>query len=90
VQITVQLTPEAAKSLAGHAKPDKHARALLATAKRHGVTLQPLFPNSGDQLMESMFQLDVPDEPTARRVLADLKKSPATQSAYLKPADALP
>lgn len=86
MQVTIQLTEQAARALQQHrAIPE-----LGRLANRLGVILQPLHPQSPDRALMTFFSAEVPDAGTAQRVISRLLRSPHVTAAYLKPADAPP
>ena len=63
---------------------------LLSSLAQLGVDLQPTHPDIDEPLLLPYFQVEVPDEGTAQKVLEQLKKSVEVEAAYVKPADELP
>jgi hypothetical protein len=86
LQVTVQLTEEAARALQQHQTIPELGR----LANQLGIILEPLHPQSPDQALMRFFSAEVPDAGTAQRVITRLLRSPHVTAAYLKPADAPP
>jgi hypothetical protein len=90
MHITVQVRPDVATALTRPQASSPETQQLLSMAKELGVTLEPLHPGTRDPTLATYFHVTVPDAATAERVLARLRQSATVESAYLKPADALP
>ena len=86
MQVTIQLTEQAARALQQH----QAIAELGRLANRLGIILQPLHPQSPDRALMTFFSAEVSDADTAQRVISRLLRSPHVTAAYLKPPDAPP
>lgn len=66
------------------------AQAVVRAGREAGVELRPLHPGVHDPLLSGILGADVPDAELARRAAERLRGHPAVDTAYVKPADALP
>jgi hypothetical protein len=89
MDITIKLRADAARSLrSGQASTEASELQQLTT--QLGVSLRSVHPRAEDPLLASYFQIEVPDEATANKVIDALRKSSAVEGAYIKPKDELP
>ena len=81
MQITVQLTSEAAACVRG-----ADARGVRALAWLEHP-LHPVHPATRDACLATFFTIDVEDREHASRLVERLLKDPAVEAAYVKPGD---
>ena len=89
VRITVQLTIEASRDLAGpvtHAEPADHIRTLLTESN---AEISPAFPGTTDPELATWFSVSVPER-LSSLLLNQLQSHEAVLAAYIKPAEGLP
>jgi hypothetical protein len=55
-----------------------------------GYDVGPLFPDTGDQELNSWFALAVPGDRSPEEVVRELTRIPEVSSAYVKPPDSAP
>ncbi len=90
MRINLHLHPNAALPLHEGAPGNASSKELLLAAKKLGVTVIPVYPGTRSKQLKTHFVVEVPDEATAVRVLDKFRGLAATETAYLKPEDALP
>jgi hypothetical protein len=90
MQITVQVTQEAADVLEGKTTPSDEEHDLRQLVRTFGATLEPLHPGSSDPTLRTFFMVDIADADMAGRVLEALQRHPAVEAAYIKPMEELP
>jgi hypothetical protein len=90
MQITIQVTQEAADGLEGKTTPSDEEHDLRRLFQTFGVTLEPLHPGSSDPTLRTFFIADIADADMAGRVLEALQRHPAVGAAYIKPMEELP
>ncbi len=81
MQITVQLTPEAAARARGTGGRGAGALSWLDRP------LHPVHPATRDASLATFFTIDVEDREHASRIVERLLKDPAVEAAYVKPGD---
>ena len=81
MQITVQLTPEAAARVRGADVRGVRALPWLE------CPLHPVHPSTRDACLATFFIIDVEDREHASRLVERLLKDPAVEAAYVKPGD---
>ena len=91
MQITVHVRPESAADTASRDRRGGGAlpQALSDITRRFNVTVFEQ-GDAADPTQERYFTIEAPDKTTAERVLAELRKAPSVESAYVKPAAELP
>lgn len=55
-----------------------------------GYAVSPLFPQTGDQELESWCAVVVPDDRSPEEVVRELSRTPGVDSAYVKPPESAP
>ena len=55
-----------------------------------GYAVQPLFPDTGDQELESWVALVLPDDRSPEEVVRELTRIPEVATAYVKPPEGTP
>jgi hypothetical protein len=90
MQITVQLQADIARRLHQQAPPTTESEELKRITEELDVVLVPIHPMTADPDLTRYFTVDVPDQPTAERVIARIQQSKAVEAAYVKPPDAMP
>jgi len=88
--VTVQATNELARALRQESPATAESREVTEIAGDVGAVLEPLHAGTRDSSLRRYFILQVPDQPTAERVLARLRQVRDVTAAYVKPPDALP
>ncbi len=83
MQITVQLTPAAARRARGTGGRGA-AAAVLSWLER---PLQPVHPTTQDATLTTFFSVIVDDREEASRLVARLLNDPSVEAAYVKPGD---
>ena len=58
---------------------------LQAAENELGVSLEPMYPDVSHPTLQPFFIIDVPDQASAKQVIARLTKSAAVEAAYLQP-----
>lgn len=91
MHITVHVRPEASTDRQSR---DRRAgtvpQELSDITSRFGVRLEPMHSSADDPSLERHFLIEVPDLPTAERMLAELRTAAGVEAAYVKPAAELP
>jgi len=87
MDVIVQLSPDTARALQGHAPSTTETEEIRRSLQQIGVDLLPLHPESGDPTLDTYFYVRVPDEGAARRVLDAVRSRKAVTAAYLKPPE---
>jgi len=62
---------------------------LHSTVAAFGLALEPMHPDTHDQVLSTYFHVWAPDEQTAARVVEAVQKLPVA-AAYVKPQSAPP
>jgi hypothetical protein len=91
MHIVVYVRPEeSADTQSGDRRPTAVPHELSEITNRFGVNVQPMPPAEHDPSAERQFTIEVPDLPTAERMLQEIRKAGRVQTAYVKPAEELP
>lgn len=90
MNLSVQLSGDAADALRGAAAESGAASDVLRVARELGIELLPLDPQGNDPVLSALFHATVDDAGSAQRIVDRLRALPAVESAFLKPPDALP
>ena len=90
VRITVQVSPEVARALHHRAPATAVSQGIARVLESLSVPLEPLHPDTDDEILSSYFAADVPDATAAQAVISQLRPLPGVQAAYVKPPDELP
>jgi hypothetical protein len=90
VQVTVQVSPRAAKGLRDPASATPEAEELRGRVEQLGLSLQEMHPGTEDPALAEFLIIEVPDPQTGERVATALRDCPGVEAAYMKPSDELP
>ena len=90
MQVTVQVSADAACALQIRSPPTKESEELLRIIETFGFTLEPMHCDTDDANLQRYFIVEVPDHVTAQRVIERLLQSKAIEAAYVKPPDEMP
>jgi hypothetical protein len=85
MDITLEISTEAAQAL-HHLSPENSASLELQTvAQQLGVTLQPMHPGIDDSELIKSFYVEVSTENEAESIIGAFLSCPAIEGAYVKP-----
>lgn len=90
MEITLQLTPQAAQALQRHDATDAAVQSLLHVAEEIGAALRPMHPDGADPSLQVFYLADMPDTPQGEQGITRLRRCEAITAAYVKPDDAPP
>jgi hypothetical protein len=90
MKLTIQASPEVARTFSQSSPPTPHSQEILKSIGELGGTLQPMHPKIDDPQLMRYFTIDVSDLATANQLMARLSGSQGIEAVYLKPADELP
>lgn len=90
MQITVQVSADAARALHQRSPPTAESEVLLRIIETFGLALEPMHLDTNDPSLQSYFTVEVEDHATAQRVINGLQQLEAVKAAYVKPPDELP
>ena len=90
IKVTIIVSADAVHPLHNRCAPTSASQKLLKIAEKFGVVLEPMHPGSEDPLLDPYFIAEVPDSGAAERLVTHLRRSKATEAAYIKPPDELP
>ncbi len=90
MELTLQLTPQAAQALQRRDLADVDVQVLLQVAQDIGAALRPMHPGVADAALQAFYLADVPDTPQSQRGITRLRTCAAIVAAYVKPDDAPP
>ena len=89
--LTVKVRESEAQELQQEERPSTPAATeVLRAAEELGATLRPMHPGVRDPELSTYFFVEVPDQPTAGRIISRLQNCDAVESAYVKPPDEMP
>lgn len=88
--LTVKLREDEAQELQYQRASSPAAREVVDAAEEVGAALRPMHPGVPDRELSRYFFVEVPDSPTAGRVISRLQNCAAVEAAYLKPPDEMP
>jgi hypothetical protein len=91
--IAVVLKPGAARALHGMASPadegeSADVKGLKDVVRRLGIELSPTHPNATHEMLLPYFTTGMVPDNRAEAVVAELRKSPLVDAAYVQPTPA--
>ena len=98
MRVEIQLQPEAALSLQkrgaklkkGKLQDESDVSRLVEAVEELGLKLEPVHPHQTHPLLTPYYMIEVPDRPTAERVIEQISKNKIVEAAYLPPEESLP
>ncbi len=90
MQLTLQLSPQAALALQGKRFADADVQSLLRLVQQAGFALSPLHPGSFDPALQSYYIVEAPDTALNRDAIERIRACAGVEAAYVKPPDQPP